>query len=63
MKLTSKEIYDDYSEKYWTVKEVQFMLQEYLQWCKDVYLTPEVSKLEDVNESNIGHIVYHAEIL
>ena len=58
-----KIIYDDYSEIHWTIEEVQSMLEKYLQWCRQNNLTPEVSTINDINENNIGHVVYHAGLI
>jgi len=56
-------IYDDYSDIYWNVEQVRLMLKDYLQWCKQNNLTPEVSTIKDINENNIGHVVHHAGLI
>lgn len=56
-------IYDDYHEKYWDVEELQSLLELYLIWCKDNKQKPEIKNVEELTESNISHIAYHANLL
>jgi len=55
-------IYDDYSERHLSYSQVQSMLKKYLKWCKQNKQQPEVKTMDDIDESNIGHVVYHAEL-
>ena len=53
-------VWDDYHERFYTPKQVQQHYFKYVLYCKRVELEPEVDTVEHVNESNIGHVVYHA---
>lgn len=56
-------MYDDYHETNYTNTEVAELFEKYLLWCEQNNQTPEVTELEHVDESNIGHVAYHAKMV
>ena len=56
-------LYDDYHEEYYTPEEVLSLYEKYLTWCKQNNQTPEIEDVEFVDENNIGHIAYHADLV
>ena len=56
-------IYDDYHDRAYSQSQVVEYLDKYLQWCETNNQEPEVTTLEEINEQNIGHVVYHAELV
>jgi len=61
--MEQNKIYDSYSEKTYTIIQVHYFLNKYLLWCKKHKQKPEVRTIDFINEDNIGHVVYHAELL
>jgi hypothetical protein len=53
-------IYSDYTELYYTIADCEKLYREYVHWCKQHCCDPEVDHAEDIDTSNIGHVVYHA---
>lgn len=56
-------MYDNYREIYYTKDEVLNLFNKYLLWCLKNDQTPEVNDLQEVDGNNIGHVVYHANLL
>jgi hypothetical protein len=56
-------IYDDYHEIYLTEDEVETCLEKYLEWNKINNSLPEVTDIEQINDHNIGHVTYHANLV
>jgi hypothetical protein len=56
-------MYDNYHETEYTPAKVHKLFNEYLRWCVENNEAAEITALEFVNESNIGHIAYHANLL
>jgi len=55
-------IRDDFYEKDWPVSELAGLLTRYRDWCSRNNQLPEVESVEEINESNISHVAYHAEM-
>jgi len=55
-------MFDEYHETHFDEDEIEAHLKKYLLWCKENNQTPEVTKLEEVDENNISHVVYHADL-
>jgi len=59
----SEGIYNDYDEKTYYNDELQVIYDKYFTWCQNNNQTPEVAHIKDIDESNISHVVYHAELV
>jgi len=59
----SEGIYNDYDEKTYCNDELQIIFDKYTTWMQNNGQAPEVSHIKDIDESNIGHVVYHAELM
>ena len=55
-------IRSDYYGRSFNAVELGEALELYLQWCKDNSQEPEVDQLDMIHESNINHLLYHAEM-
>lgn len=55
-------MYDNYYEKEVSTEEIEKDLKAYLLWCIINKQTPEVSSMEEIDESTISHVRYHAEL-
>ena len=56
-------IYDDYHETWYTREEVETLYDKYLQWCSENNHEPEVDDIEYIDENNISHVAYHANLI
>ena len=61
--MTEAYIYDDYYEIYLTEDEVELALEMYLKWCQVNDVLPEVTEISQINDYNIGHVTYHANLV
>jgi len=55
-------MYSDFYGRSFTRYEIKEAFDKYLEWCKKNNQKPEVTKASDINENNIAHVIYHAEI-
>lgn len=60
--MLQKSYYSDYYGKDFDINTVERALNLYKIFCIENNLEPEVEDLEEVNEININHIMYHAQI-
>ena len=55
-------MYCDYYEQVFNNDEIEEAFSFYERWSKSNNQPMEVPTAEDVDETNIGHVMYHAEI-
>ena len=55
-------VYSSYYEKNITPAQAEIALGYYHTWCEKNGQTPEVIRAVDIDENNICHVLYHAEI-
>lgn len=60
--MSNQSVYSDYFGRSFNSTEIGTALTFYLEWCNANRLLPEVSGLDEIDESNIDHVLYHAEI-
>ena len=59
----SEGIYDEYHDRTYHNDELQVIFDKYVTWCKNNGQKQEVSHIGDIDESNIGHVAYHANMV
>jgi hypothetical protein len=55
-------LYSDYYEREFNSVEIGIALNHYLDWCRAKGSSPEVSQLNEIDDRNIDHVLYHAEL-
>ena len=55
-------IYSEYYNKTFDINIIKQALNLYKIFCAENSLKPEVDDVDDVNNINIDHILYHAEM-
>ncbi len=56
-------LYDEYHDEYYDNTQVQNLFSDYLTWCENNNQTPEIKHISEIDEANIGHIAYHANLI
>ena len=55
-------MYSDFYGRNFDKRDLKEALDKYQEWCRDHNQEPEVTEISDINENNIAHVIYHAEI-
>lgn len=56
-------MYSTYYEKEFTRDEIEQAIEKYLKWCQKNEQTPEINDIDEItNDSELSHVLYHAEI-
>jgi hypothetical protein len=58
-----KGIYDSFHEETYYQDELFLIYDKYLTWCHNNNQDPEVTHIKDIDESNIAHVAYHANLV